>query len=67
MTVKTYERIGDLIRNIKRSKSVINHNMELIDRDFEELNKLLEKNNQPKINLEDIKPMDRYGWDENEF
>ena len=66
MTVKTYERIGDLIHNIKRGKSVINRNMELIDRDFEELNKLLEKNNQPKINLEDIKPMDRYGC-EDEF
>lgn len=66
MTVKTYERIGDLIHSIKRSKSVINRNMELIDRDFEELNKLLEKNNQPKINLEDIKPMDRYGC-EDEF
>ena len=67
MTVKTYERIGDLIHNIKRSKSVINRNMELIDKDFEELNKLLEKNNQPKINLEDIKPMDRYDWNEDEF
>ena len=67
MTVKTYERIGDLIHSIKRSKSVINRNMELIDKDFEELNKLLEKNNQPKINLEDIKPIDRYGCDEDEF
>lgn len=66
MTVKTYERIGCLISNIKRAKSNVNRNMELIDRDFEELNKLLEKNNQPKINLEDIKPMDRYGC-EDEF
>lgn len=54
MTVKTYERIGILIRNIKRSKTVIDRNKRMIDRDFGELNQLLRENNQPEIKLEDL-------------
>lgn len=62
MTVKTYERIGFLISNIKSRKSAIDRNKYLIDRDFGELNKLLRENNQPEIKLEDIKnPSCEYG------
>ena len=64
MTVVTYERIGVLISNIKRSKNIINRQNELIERDFKELNDLLKKNDQPEIKLEDIKIDDRYSWDE---
>ena len=67
MTVKTYERIGILINNIKRSKSLVNRNLEMIDKDYKELSTLLEKNGQPKIELDDIKPSSQYGWDEEEF
>lgn len=65
MTVKTYERIGQLISNIKRSKHTINRNNCLIDRDFKELNALLKQNDQPGIKLEDINPT-CYGeeWDD---
>lgn len=64
MTVVTYERIGTLISNIKRSKNIINRQNELIKRDFKELNELLKKNDQPEIKLEDIKIDDGYSWDE---
>ena len=64
MTVVTYERIGVLINNIKRSKNNINRQNESIKRDFKELNELLKKNNQPEIKLEDIKINDGYSWDE---
>ena len=67
MTVKTYERSGFLINSIKRSKNSVDHNLELIDKDYKELSTLLEKNGQPKIELDDIKPSSRYGWDEEEF
>ena len=67
MTVKTYETIGMLISNIKRSKNVINHNEERIDRDFKKLNELLTRNGQPEMKLEDIKPLNEYDCEENEF
>ena len=64
MTVVTYERIGVLINNIKRSKNSIDRHNESIKRDFKELNELLKKNDQPEIKLEDIKINDGYSWDE---
>ena len=67
MTVKTYEMIGNLIGNIKRSKSIINHQTESINKDFEKLNELLKENDQPKIELEDIKCSNRYEKWEDEF
>ena len=60
MTVETYEKIGELIGNIKRDKSVINRRTEMINKDFETLNILLKRNGQPEIKLEDIKPQNRY-------
>lgn len=60
MTVKTYEMIGNLISNIKRSKSVINRQTEMINKDFETLNNLLKRNGQPEMKLDDIKPQNRY-------
>lgn len=60
MTVETYEKIGNLIGNIKRAKSVINRRTEMINKDFETLNNLLKRNGQPEMKLEDIKPQNRY-------
>ena len=60
MTVETYEKIGNLISNIKRDKSVINRRTEMINKDFETLNNLLKKNGQPEMKLDDIKPRNRY-------
>ena len=60
MTVETYEKIGNLISNIKRDKSVINRRTEMINKDFKTLNNLLKKNGQPEMNLDDIKPQNRY-------
>lgn len=60
MTVETYEKIGNLISNIKRDKSVINRRTEKINKDFETLNNLLKRNGQPEMNLDDIKPQNRY-------
>ena len=60
MTVETYEKIGDLISNIKRDKSVINRRTEMINKDFETLNNLLKRNGQPEMKLDDIKPRNRY-------
>ena len=66
MTVKTYERIGVLISNIKRSKNIIEHNKETIDRDLKELNMLMVKNDQPEIKLEDINTHSDI-WDDESF
>lgn len=60
MTVETYEKIGNLISNIKRDKSVINRRTEMINKDFETLNNLLKRNGQPEMKLDDIKPQNRY-------
>lgn len=60
MTVETYEKIGNLISNIKRDKSVINRRTEMINKDFEILNNLLKRNGQPEMKLDDIKPQNRY-------
>lgn len=60
MTVETYEKIGNLISNIKRDKSVINRRTEMINKDFEILNNLLKKNGQPEMKLDDIKLQNRY-------
>lgn len=60
MTVETYEKIGNLINNIKRDKSVINRRTEMINKDFETLNNLLKRNGQPEMKLDDIKPRNRY-------
>lgn len=60
MTVETYEKIGNLISNIKRAKSVINRRTEMINKDFETLNNLLKRNGQPEMKLDDIKPQNRY-------
>ena len=60
MTVETYEKIGNLISNIKRAKSVINRRTEMINKDFEILNNLLKRNGQPEMKLDDIKPQNRY-------
>ena len=60
MTVETYEKIGNLISNIKRDKSVINRRTEMINKDFEILNNLLKKDGQPEMKLDDIKLQNRY-------
>ena len=60
MTVKTYEKIGNLIGNIKRDKLAINRRTEMINKDFETLNNLLKRNGQPEMKLDDIKPQNGY-------
>lgn len=64
MTVQTYEQVADLIRGIRSSKNIIKNNNKRIDEDLKALNKLLKKNGQPEMRLEDIKPYperSRYG------
>ena len=55
MTVKTYERIGDLISEIRRCKSIIETNIIIENDAYNELDALLKDNNLERIELEDIK------------
>lgn len=55
MTVQDYERIGELVSEIRRSKSAINRNQIIINDDYEELDELIRTNNLERIKLEDIK------------
>lgn len=65
MTVQTYEQVANLIRNIRDAKTIVRNNNKRIDEDLKALNKLLKKNGQPEMRLEDIKPhpeRTRYGY-----
>lgn len=55
MTVKTYERIGNLISEIRRCKSIIETNIRIENDAYNELDALLKENNLERIELEDIK------------
>lgn len=55
MTVKTYERIGNLIGEIRRCKSIIETNIRIENDAYNELDALLKDNNLERIELEDIK------------
>lgn len=55
MTVKTYERIANLIGEIRRCKSIVATNIRRENDAYDELETLLKENNLERIELEDIK------------